>query len=85
MSVDQKYELLNKRYNELFQRTANLMRAKAKNDSSKHDLERTVKFMRADLNTKALMHCQGIGGVTTVGVATNFGATLPSVTTPEAQ
>ena len=61
------------------------MRAKAKNDSSKHDLERTVKFMRADLNTKALMHCQGIGGVTTVGVATNFGATLPSVTTPEAQ
>lgn len=46
--IEEKYEILDKKFNELFARTANLIRLDAKNKRSKKDLERSVKFLRAE-------------------------------------
>ena len=45
--IEEKYEILDKKFNELFARTANLIKIESKNKRSKKDLERSIKFLRA--------------------------------------
>lgn len=45
--IEEKYEILDKKFNELFARTANLIKLESKNKRSKKDLERSIKFLRA--------------------------------------
>ena len=44
--IEEKYEILDKKFNELFARTANLIKLESKNKRSKKDLERSIKFLR---------------------------------------
>ena len=52
-SVQKKYDILNAKYKELFKRTAELSNLDKKIKQSKKDLETTIKFLRAELNTKS--------------------------------
>ena len=45
--IEEKFEILDKKFNELFARTANLIKIDSKNKRSKKDLERSIKFLRA--------------------------------------
>lgn len=45
--IEEKYEILDKKFNDLFARTANLIKLDTKNKRSKKDLERSIKFLRA--------------------------------------
>lgn len=54
----QKFDMLQEKYNELFKRTAELTKLNKKTLKSKRDLETTIKFLRADLNSKSVF--QGI-------------------------
>lgn len=53
--IEEQYEALNRKYEELFSRTANLMKVQEKHQKSRQDLERTVTFMRAELSTKGAL------------------------------
>jgi hypothetical protein len=46
--IEEKYEILDKKFNELFARTANLIKIENRNKRSKKDLERSIKFLRAE-------------------------------------
>ena len=46
--IEEKYDILDKKFNELFSRTANLIKIENRNKRSKKDLERSIKFLRAE-------------------------------------
>ena len=50
-----KYTSLQKKYDDLFSRTAILLKASRKFDQSKQDLERSVHFLRAELSIKGAL------------------------------
>ena len=54
--LEQKMNLLQQRYEELFTRTSLLMKLDKKNKRSKTDLERSIKFMRAHITTKGMFN-----------------------------
>ena len=52
--VQERHQLLEKRYQDLFNRTATLLKMSRRLKRSQKDLERSLTFMRAELNVKAL-------------------------------
>jgi hypothetical protein len=52
--IEQKYQVLNKRYIELFTRTTTLVKEQNKIKRSETDLERTIHFLRAELSMKGI-------------------------------
>ena len=40
--IEEKYDILDKKFNELFSRTANLIKTENRNKRSKKDLERSI-------------------------------------------
>ena len=54
IATEQKYTSLDKKYKELFARTAAVVKEQRKVEKSKRDLERTVQFLRAELSMKGI-------------------------------